>query len=143
MKFLKPFFAANAGRCIIAPLAALLITSTISAKADGPDGAKLYVDNNCVACHQADGAGVANTFPALKGNPLLAGDADILIKILILGPVKVLPPDSPKYSGQMPPLTLSDAKIAALVTYIRNKFGNGAAAVDEDEVAKVRAALPQ
>ena len=129
-------------RFIIAPVAVLLSISTQSARADGPDGAKVYADN-CAVCHQATGAGVPTAFPALMGAPIVAGDADTVVKILIIGPVKVLPPDSPKYSGQMPPLTLSDAKIAALVTYIRNKFGNGAAAVDEDEVAKVRAALPQ
>ena len=44
----------------------------------------------------------------------------------------------------MPPITgLSDAKIAAIVTYIRDKFGKGASAVDEDEVAKVKASLPK
>jgi mono/diheme cytochrome c family protein len=131
-------------RNIIIPLAAALAVIATSAKADGPDGAKLYVSNNCVACHQATGSGVPGSFPALMGNPIVSGDPDTIIKILLLGPAKVLPADRPKFTGQMPPITgLSDAKIAALVTYIRAKFGNGASAVDEDEVTKVKASLPQ
>ena len=77
------------------------------------------------------------------GAPVIAGDADTVIKIIIEGPAKVLPADRPKYTGQMPPFILSDAKVAALVTYIRNKFGKGAASVSEDEVTKVKATTTQ
>ena len=131
-------------KSIIVPLVAMLALGQHSVQAAGPDGAKLYVDNNCVACHQANGSGVPGAFPALMGNPILTGDPDTIIKIILIGPEKVLPADSPKFSGKMPPITgLSDAKIAALVTYIRAKFGKGASAVDEDEVAKVKASLAQ
>lgn len=122
----------------------LLALSPKPANADGPDGGALFVSNNCVACHQATGVGVPGAFPALAGNPIVAGDQDTLIKILLVGPEKVLPADSPKFTGKMPPVPqLSDAKIAAILTYIRAKFGNGAAAVTEDEVTKVRASLSQ
>jgi mono/diheme cytochrome c family protein len=144
MKKLNSLFVLKAARGLLVPAVAFLTLLPTSAKADGPDGAKLYVSANCVACHQANGAGVPATYPALMGNPIVAGDPDTVIKILLIGPEKVLPPGSPKFSGQMPPITgLSDAKIAAIVTYIRAKFGNNAAPVDEDEVAKVKADLPK
>ena len=144
MKIMKRLFAMKASRSIMVPLVALLAMTPKPAKADGPDGGKLFVANNCVACHQANGSGVPGTYPALMGAPVVAGDPDTVIRILLLGPAKVLPADRPKYSGVMPPITgLSDAKIAALVTYIRAKFGNGASAVDEAEVAKVKASLPK
>jgi len=142
MKVCKPSSITTVRRYLILPLIALLAATPKLASADGPDGAKIYTDT-CVVCHQADGGGVPTAFPALKGQAVVAGDPDTVIKILLIGPVKVLPADGPKFSGQMPPLTLSDAKIAAVVTFIRSKFGNGASAVDEDEVAKVRAALAQ
>ena len=128
------------GQGIIIPLVALL---TMTPKIARADGAQLYADN-CAACHKADGSGDTTSYPALMGQPVLAGDPDTVIKIILLGPAKVLPADRPKYTGQMPPITgLSDFKIAALVTYIRDKFGKGASAVDEDEVTKVKASLAQ
>jgi mono/diheme cytochrome c family protein len=112
-------------------------------KADGPDGPALYTQT-CAACHQATGAGVPNVYPALMGSAVVAGDSDTVIKVVLEGPAQVLPADRPKYSGQMPPFAgLSDANLAALLTYIRNKFGKGASAVTESEVTKVRATLPQ
>jgi len=118
--------------------------SSVKADDDTSFGAKQYVDNNCVACHQAGGTGVPGSYPALKGAPVVSGDQDTLIKLILLGPEKVLPANSPKFPAPMPPVPkMSDAKIAALLTYIRATFGNGAAPVTEDEVAKVRASLAQ
>jgi mono/diheme cytochrome c family protein len=126
---------------IIIPLVALLAMTPKSATADGPDGGKLYTAN-CAACHQPTGSGLPTVYPALMGDSIVAGDPDTVIKIILVGPTKVLPADRPKYSGVMTPITgLSDAKIAALVTYIRDKFGKGASAVDEAEVTKVKASL--
>ena len=125
---------------LILPLVGLLATANF-AKANDFDGATIYA-NNCAACHKADGSGVPTSFPALMGAPVVAGDPDTVIKIVLIGPAKVLPADRPKYTGQMPPVTgLNNAKIAALVTYIRDKFGKGASAVDSDEVAKVKDSL--
>jgi mono/diheme cytochrome c family protein len=127
---------------IIIPALTLLALTASRAMADGPDGAQLYIDNSCVACHQASGAGVPATYPALMGAAVVSGDPDTLIKLILLGPDKVLPANSPKFPAPMPPVPkMSDAKIAALLTYIRAKFGNGAAAITEDEVTKVRASL--
>jgi len=128
---------------LLLPLAALLVLTPKMVKADGPDGAAIYA-NTCAACHQPDGSGLATSYPPLMGQAVVAGDPDVVIKIVLLGPAKVLPADRPKYTGQMPPMTnLSDAKIAAVITYIRDKFGKGASAVDEDEVTKVKASLAQ
>jgi mono/diheme cytochrome c family protein len=134
-------FAMKVGRGIMVPLVALLAMTPKSAKADGPNGEKLFTAN-CALCHQAGGGGVPTVYPALMGDPIVAGDPDTIIKIVLIGPTKVLPANRPKYSGVMTPITgLSDAKIAALVTYVRDKFGKGASAVDEVEVAKVKASL--
>jgi mono/diheme cytochrome c family protein len=140
MKVIIPCLSTLACRSIVVPFVALLALAPNLAKADG---AQLYADN-CAACHQATGSGIPTAYPALMGQAVVAGDADTVIKIILLGPAKVLPADRPKFSGQMPPITgLSDAKIAALVTYIRDKFGKGASPVTEDEVTKVKASLAQ
>jgi mono/diheme cytochrome c family protein len=143
MNMIKIRDAIPYGRSIMVAFVALLEFTPNLLKADGPDGESIYTEN-CAACHQPSGAGIPGAYPALMGAPVVAGDADTVIKIVVEGPAKVLPADRPKYSGQMPPITgLSDAKIAALVTYIRNKFGKGTAAVDENEVTKVKTSLAQ
>jgi mono/diheme cytochrome c family protein len=46
------------------------------------------------------------------------------------------------FTGVMPPLgaSLSDAQIAAVVTYVRSQWGNHSPAVTESQVKAVRAA---
>ncbi len=76
-------------------------------------GEKVYAAN-CVACHQANGAGVPGAFPALAGSPMVNGAQDGQIGILLNG------------KNGMPAwkATLSDTEIAAVITYTRNSFGN-------------------
>jgi cytochrome c oxidase subunit 2 len=100
-------------------------------------GKKVY-DANCVACHQANGLGIPGAFPPIAaGHPFSAAAAltDGLAQRgfyrdgkIVLGPVSehvdiVLRgiPGTP-----MPAFgaSLSDADIAAVVTYERNDFGN-------------------
>ncbi len=76
-------------------------------------GEKVYAAN-CVACHQANGAGVPGAFPALAGSQMVNGPQDGQIGILLNG------------KNGMPAwkATLSDTEIAAVITYTRNSFGN-------------------
>jgi mono/diheme cytochrome c family protein len=50
-----------------------------------------------------------------------------------------------KYPGQVPMTSfggmLKDDEIAAVLTYVRNSFGNKASAVSPDKVKEVRAAI--
>ena len=97
---------------------------TMAAKAEDPNkvwtatelaarGEKVYAAN-CVACHQANGAGVPGAFPALAGSQVVNGAQDGQIGILLNG------------KNGMPAwkATLSDTEIAAVITYTRNSFGN-------------------
>ncbi len=78
-------------------------------------GEKVYAAN-CVACHQANGAGVPGAFPALAGSAMVNGPQDGQIGILLNG------------KNAMPAwkATLSDTEIAAVITYTRNSWGNKA-----------------
>jgi cytochrome c oxidase subunit II len=82
-------------------------------------GEKVYAAN-CVACHQASGKGVPGAFPALDGSKLVVGPKNAQIKIVLDGVTK---------DGQPTAMvawknTLSDADIAAVLTYTRNSWGN-------------------
>ena len=99
---------------------------------------------NCVACHQATGQGVPNAFPPLAGSEwVLRGDwhgDNHLVRILLhglQGPVEV---KGASYNGAMPPWKqLKDEEIAAVLTYIRNEWGNSAPPITPEQVAKIRA----
>ncbi|MDP3293166.1 MAG: cytochrome c oxidase subunit II [Nevskia sp.] len=82
------------------------------AAVDAKAGEKLFL-GNCAACHQATGAGLPPTFPALTGSKVVAGPIDAQITQVLKG------------KNAMPPFAqLSDADIAAVVTYTRNNLGN-------------------
>lgn len=90
-------------------------------------GEKVYAAN-CAACHQATGAGLPPTFPALTGSKVANGPIDAHITQVIKG------------KNAMPPFgQLSDADIAAVVTYERNALGNKVGdAASAEQVAKLR-----
>ncbi len=86
-------------------------------------GQGLYAQN-CAACHQADGKGLPGTFPALAGSKVVA-DVHAAIQKITQG------------GGGMPAFKqLGPEDLAALLTYIRNAFGNSYGGVSVDEVKK-------
>jgi len=103
------------------------------------------VPNYCVQCHQATGLGLPGTYPPLAGSEWVNGPEDRVISILLYGlqgPVHVaghafgaaaMPSFGP--SG----FNLSDEKIAAVLTYVRQEWGNKSGAITADQVAAVRA----
>lgn len=103
-------------------------------------GVKLY-ETHCAQCHGKSGLGRANAYPALAGNPAVSRTPtnNLILKVLHggFGPSTA---GNPKPFG-MPPflLSLSDAEIAAILTYIRNAWGNSGAAVSEFDINRVRA----
>ncbi|WP_234734228.1 PVC-type heme-binding CxxCH protein [Tellurirhabdus bombi] len=99
----------------------------------------------CVTCHQADGKGlVSSGFPPLASTTWVTGNEDRLIKIVLKGLLGPLEVNGKKYPGQVPMTPfgglLNDNEVAAVLTYVRNSFGNQAAAIQADQVKKVRAA---
>ncbi|MBC5815433.1 MAG: cytochrome c [Candidatus Eremiobacteraeota bacterium] len=95
---------------------------------------------NCATCHGSKGQGQPGAFPPLDGNPVVTGDIKPLIKIVktgLTGPVKI---NGVAYNGQMPAWsgTLSDAKLSAVITYIRGAWSNHAGAVTAAAVAAVK-----
>ena len=77
-------------------------------------GEKVYA-GVCAACHQANGKGIAGTFPGLDGSKITNGPKEEHIKMVVNG----------KEGTAMAAFKhLSDVDIAAVVTYERNAWGN-------------------
>ena len=101
-------------------------------------------EGHCITCHQENGLGLpAAQFPPLAGTKWVNGSEDRLIKLTLhglLGPIEV---KGTKYPGQVPMTQfkgLPDEEIAAVLTFIRNTFGNKASPVSPDRVKAVREA---
>jgi mono/diheme cytochrome c family protein len=101
-------------------------------------GKSVYAQN-CLTCHMADGLGVDGMNPPLAKTDYVLGDKTRLTKVLLNG-LKGVEIGGEQYHGVMPAqASLTDAQIAAVLTYVRNSFGNKASAVSTAEVKAVRA----
>ncbi|RTL49631.1 MAG: cytochrome c [Bradyrhizobiaceae bacterium] len=121
-----------------APRPAPLAADTPAMKA----GAAIYKDN-CAACHKDNGSGEPNLFPRLAGSALVqSDDATTLMHVVLQGTRAVSTAAAPT-APAMPAFDwrLNDAQIAAVVTYIRNSWGNAAGQVPAGDVTSQRAAL--
>jgi mono/diheme cytochrome c family protein len=136
-----PAFAALILICLFTALCT--IARAQAAADDTSAGHDLYVAN-CSSCHQVTGLGLPNLAPALKDNPIVAGDSGQLIQIVLKGPAAVLPADRPKFgSNTMDSFyyKLDDNQASAILTYVRHEFGKGAAPVPAKDIAAVRAKI--
>lgn len=100
---------------------------------------KLLYKQYCVACHQADGAGVPKINPPLANTVYVTGDKLRLAKILLRGMDGRVEINGKFYSNRMPSFKyLSDKEIADILSFIRNDFGNRAGFVQAAEVNTAR-----
>ena len=113
----------------------------VAAGVSGPvlaQGKSVYAQN-CLTCHMADGLGVDGMNPPLVKTDYVLGDKTRLTKVLLNG-LQGVEIGGEQYHGVMPAQeSLTDAQIAAVLTYVRNSFGNKASAVTVSEVKAVRA----
>ena len=97
---------------------------------------------NCAACHQPTGKGLPGAFPPLAGSDYLKGDRKQVMAAALFGLSGPITVNGVDYNGVMPSLGhLTDADLAAALTYVFGSWGNDGAAVGEKEVAALRAEL--
>lgn len=98
-------------------------------------GRQIY-EGNCISCHQGDGHGIPNVYPALAGSAVANGAAAPLARWVVLGerPASIVPG---RYVTRMPAYGwLGDADAAAVLTYVRTHFGNASGAVSAADIAR-------
>jgi mono/diheme cytochrome c family protein len=103
-------------------------------------GRQLY-ENSCADCHGADGRGSGTAYPPLAGNRALTMEEPVnAIRIVLNGGFPPSTGGNPRPYG-MPPYSpvMSDAEVAAVVSYVRASWGNAAPAVRAAEVNRYRA----
>jgi mono/diheme cytochrome c family protein len=106
-------------------------------------GAKQF-DIHCGTCHLPTGKGSADTGPPLAGSALAqAPDPSSLIDLVINGPRLPVPAPSSRWQRPWQSMTpfaqkLSDEQAAALLTFVRNSWGNAAGAVEPKDIDRIR-----
>ncbi len=117
--------------CVGALLIGLLLAACNSHTEQPPNGEQLiqngevfYVEY-CAECHQTDGMGWSTLYPRLAGNPLVTlHDPEPVIVTVSYG------------MGSMTGFQerLTSHQIAAIISYIRNAWGNSASAVSPRQI---------
>jgi mono/diheme cytochrome c family protein len=109
-----------------------LVISACNSKTERPpnpqqlmsEGERIYLEY-CAECHQTHGKGWSTLYPNLAGNPIVTlHDVEPIIRTVKYG------------QGSMMPFRekLSGHQMAAVLTYIRNSWGNSAPAVSWRQV---------
>ena len=94
----------------------------------------------CAECHGEQGEGRRGAFPALAGNRAVTlADTTNLVRVLLQGGYQPATAGNPRPHG-MPPFaqSLRDEEMAAVLSYIRNAWGNVAPRVDTIDVYRAR-----
>ncbi len=106
---------------------------------------KALFDNVCALCHNPDGMGKPGQAPPFVGSEWVVGPPSRLIRIPLVG---LTGPVSVKgqvftFAASMPPMgaSFSNDDLAAVLSYMRQSWGNKAPPVTSDEVKAVRAQI--
>lgn len=101
-------------------------------------GKKLY-SVYCLACHMADGDGMAGAFPPLAGSDYLMEDVDRSIRQVLYGYIGPMVVNGITYNGEMTPFEgLEDQEIADILNYVRNSWGNSSKIIKAKQVKAER-----
>jgi mono/diheme cytochrome c family protein len=105
-------------------------------------GAAIYKDS-CAVCHKDSGVGERGLFPRLAGSAMVqSDDPTTLARVVLQGARAVSTPGMPT-APAMPAFDwrFDNAQVAAVLTYIRNSWGNAAAPVATSTIASQRTSL--
>ena len=94
----------------------------------------------CSTCHQSNGEGVEGVFPTLAGTDYVNGSVSRLAGLIVHGLYGEMEINGVTYNGNMPAWgeQISDEETAAVMTYVRNSFGNNSSDVPVDSIKNYR-----
>lgn len=117
------------------------LVADVAAEGGVIDGKQLFTAA-CQACHQASGQGLPGVFPPLAGADWVTGDPAVLAQIVLHGMTGPITVSGNSYNGAMPAFgqQMGDAELAAVLSFIRDAWGNGRPAIEASTVRAAREA---
>jgi len=105
-------------------------------------GAAICKDS-CAACRKDSGEGEVKLFPRLAGSALVQSDDPTTLARVVLHGTRAVSTSGAPTAPAMPAFDwrLDDTQVEAVLTYIRNNWGNAAGSVSASAVASQRASL--
>jgi len=101
-------------------------------------GQQVY-STRCQSCHQASGLGVRAAYPPLVETEWVVGDEGRLIRVVLMGMRGEVEVNGVLYNNVMTSHDfMNDNQVAAVLTYIRQAWGNAAGPITPEQVRAVR-----
>jgi mono/diheme cytochrome c family protein len=119
----------------------------VAAKVDPIVLGKKNFEQVCATCHQATGLGVEGIYPPLAGSEWVQGSPERVIRIVTYGLKGDLTVENKHFNAAAMPVfgqvagsgyNWSDDRIAAVLTYVRQAWGNKAGPITGEQVAAIR-----
>lgn len=110
-------------------------------------GAEIFErEGYCGTCHQTDGQGLETVgYPPLAGSEWVMIDTDRLIKLTLKGLYGPITVKGKLYDSKVPMTPyeglMNDEEVAAVLTFVRNSWGNEGTTITSEQVARVRASI--
>jgi len=107
---------------------AFLSYSSILSAASAQDSSEQLFLNNCADCHQRDGKGILNIYPALAGSEVVQGSGADVALVMLIG------------RGEMPSFadTITYEDMASIINYVRNSWGNNGEKISSQIIKNLR-----
>lgn len=103
---------------------------------------KQFYDNVCALCHNPDGMGKPGQAPPFAGSEWVLGSPNRLVRIPLAGLGGTVQVHGKDYAGlpSMPAMgaSLTDEQLAAVLSYMRQSWGNKAAEITPEQVKAIR-----
>lgn len=107
--------------------ASLMAFAVASYSASAQDAGEALFLNNCAECHQRDGLGIRNIYPALAGSEVVRGSGVDVALVLLIG------------RGEMPSFAgaISPEDMASIINYVRNAWGNSGETISAETIIQL------
>lgn len=107
------------------------------------DRGRAVFEQVCALCHNVDGAGKPNQAPPLAGSEWVNGSIHRLAVIPLAGLTGPITVKGQQWSLAMPAMgaAMPDEDLAAVLTYMRQSWGNKSSEVTAEQIKAIRAGL--